>query len=152
MLTTVKMFRTKPDAKLPVRKTPQSAGADVFACIEDLGGVVIEPGETKLIPLGIKTEFAPGHVALLFARSGLANEKGLAPANKVGVIDADYRGEWMIALHNHSKKTQIIEDGERIGQVLFQEVEIPLFEEVETEEELSKTERGEGGFGSTGAK
>lgn len=104
-----------------------------------------------LVGLGIKTEFAKGHVALLYARSGLANKKHLAPANKVGVVDADYRGEWMIALHNHSNEPQVIEDGERIAQVVFQEVDTPQFVEV-SEEELTATERGEGGFGSTGTK
>ena len=151
MLTNVKVTRIKPNAKLPYRATPDSAGADLCACIDDLNGIVINPHETKLIGFGIKTEFDKGHVAYLFARSGLANKKHLAPANKVGVIDADYRGEWMIALHNHSNEPQMIEDGERIAQVVFQEVETPLFEEV-TEEELTSTERGTGGFGSTGTK
>lgn len=150
MLIKVKFYRTRPNAKIPLRATLGSAGADLYACIEDLEGITIPPHETRLINLGIKSEFSTGHVALLYARSGLANKKHLAPANKVGVIDADYRGEWMVALHNHSNEPQIIEDGERVAQVVFQEVETPEFEEVENEDELTSTERGVGGFGSTG--
>ena len=151
MLLTVKMTKAKPNAKLPTWESVNSAGADLYACLSDeqMPVVQINPGETVMISVGIKTEFAPGHVALIHARSGLASQKGLAPANKVGVIDADYRGEWFVALHNHSNNIQIIEDGDRIAQVLFQEIEHPTFEEVE---ELSETERGEGGFGSTGTK
>ena len=151
MLLTVKMTKAKPNAKLPTWESVNSAGADLYACLSDeqMPVVQINPGETVMISVGIKTEFAPEHVALIHARSGLAAKKGLAPANKVGVIDADYRGEWFVALHNHSNNIQIIEDGDRIAQVLFQEIEHPTFEEVE---ELSETERGEGGFGSTGTK
>ena len=151
MLLTVKMTKAKPNAKLPTWESVNSAGADLYACLSDeqMPVVQINPGETVMISVGIKTEFAPGHVALIHARSGLAAKKGLAPANKVGVIDADYRGEWFVALHNHSNDIQIVEDGDRIAQVLFQEIEHPTFEEVE---ELSETERGEGGFGSTGTK
>ena len=151
MLLTVKMTKAKPNAKLPTWESVNSAGADLYACLSDeqMPVVQINPGETVMMSVGIKTEFAPGHVALIHARSGLASKKGLAPANKVGVIDADYRGEWFVALHNHSNNIQIIEDGDRIAQVLFQEIEHPTFEEVE---ELSETERGEGGFGSTGTK
>ena len=151
MLLTVKMTKAKPNAKLPTWESVNSAGADLYACLSDeqMPVVQINPGETVMISVGIKTEFAPGHVALIHARSGLAAKKGLATANKVGVIDADYRGEWFVALHNHSNDIQIVEDGDRIAQVLFQEIEHPTFEEVE---ELSETERGEGGFGSTGTK
>ena len=151
MLLTVKMTKAKPNAKLPTWESVNSAGADLYACLSDeqMPVVQINPGEPVMISVGIRTEFAPGHVALIHARSGLAAKKGLAPANKVGVIDADYRGEWFVALHNHSNNIQIIEDGDRIAQVLFQEIEHPTFEEVE---ELSETERGEGGFGSTGTK
>ena len=151
MLLTVKMTKAKPNAKLPTWESVNSAGADLYACLSDeqMPVVQINPGETVMISVGIKTEFAPGHVALIHARSGLAAKKGLAPANKVGVIDADYRGEWFVALHNHSNNIQIVEDGDRIAQVLFQEIEHPTFEEVE---DLSETERGENGFGSTGTK
>lgn len=151
MLLTVKTTKTKPNAQLPTWGSFNAAGADLYACLSDeqMPAVVINPHETVMISVGIKTEFPAGYVALIHARSGLASKKGLAPANKVGVIDADYRGEWFVPLHNHSNVPQVIEDGERIAQVLFQEVEQPRF--VETEG-LSETERGEGGFGSTGIK
>ena len=147
MLLQVKATKTKPNAQLPTWGSANAAGADLYACLDDVTPVEIKPGETKMISVGIKTEFTPGYVALIHARSGLATKFGIAPANKVGVIDADYRGEWFVALHNHSNKTYTLQDGERVAQVLFQEVEHPEFIEVE---ELSETERGEGGFGSTG--
>ena len=145
MLLTVKTVKTKPNAKIPTWGSINAAGADLYACLSDeqIPVIQINPGETVMISVGIKTEFTPGYAALIHARSGLA------PANKVGVIDADYRGEWFVALHNHSNHIQVIEDGERIAQVLFQEIEHPEFEEVE---DLSETERGAGGFGSTGTK
>ena len=151
MLLTVKTVKTKPNAKIPTWGSINAAGADLYACLSDeqMPVVQINPGKTVMISVGIKTEFTPGYAALIHARSGLATKKGLAPANKVGVIDADYRGEWFVALHNHSNNIQIVEDGDRIAQVLFQEIEHPTFEEVE---DLSETERGEGGFGSTGTK
>lgn len=142
----------KANAKLPYRATPDSAGADLYSCLSNLSGMEIPPHETRMIPLGIKTEFQPGHVALIFPRSGLATKRHLAPANKVCVIDADYRGEWMIPLHNHSNETQIVEDNERIAQVIFQEIELPEFMEVYDEKELSETIRGTGGFGHTNTK
>ena len=148
MLLEVKIQKAKPNAKLPTWGSVNAAGADLYACTDDLV-IEIPPHETVMIPLGIKSEFTPGYAAMLYARSGLASKKHLAPANKVGVIDADYRGEWMVALHNHSNQTQIIEKGERIAQVVFHEVEHPEFIEVES---LSETDRGEGGFGSTGTK
>jgi dUTP pyrophosphatase len=149
MLLTVKVSKTKPNSKLPTWGSVNAAGADLYACLDELTPLVIHPGETKMVSVGIKTEFTPGYVALIHARSGLATKYGIAPANKVGVIDADYRGEWFVALHNHSNSSYSLEDGERIAQVLFQEIEHPEF--VETDE-LSETERGEGGFGSTGTK
>ena len=151
MLLTVKTIKTKSNSKIPTWGSANAAGADLYACLSDeqMPFIRIYPGETVLISVGIKTEFTPGYVALIHARSGLATKKGLAPANKVGVVDSDYRGEWFVALHNHSNHIQVIEDGERIAQVLFQEVEHPIFEEVKN---LSETERGEKGFGSTGIK
>ena len=151
MLLTVKTIKTKSNSKIPTWGSANAAGADLYACLSDeqMPFIRIYPGKTVLISVGIKTEFTPGYVALIHARSGLATKKGLAPANKVGVVDSDYRGEWFVALHNHSNHIQVIEDGERIAQVLFQEVEHPTFEEVE---DLSETERGEKGFGSTGTK
>lgn len=151
MLLQVKAMLTKPNAKLPTWGSMNAAGADLYAALseEQMPFVEIHPGETVMVSVGIKTEFTPGHVALIHARSGLATKNGIAPANKVGVIDADYRGEWFVALHNHSDKSYILEDGARIAQVLFQEVEHPEFV---LADELDTTERGEGGFGSTGNK
>ena len=146
MLLQVKATKTKPNAQLPTWGSVNAAGADLYACLSDeqMPFVEINPGETVMVSVGIKTEFAPGYVALIHARSGLATKCGIAPANKVGVIDADYRGEWFVALHNHSNETFILEDKTRIAQVLFQEVEHPEFIECD---ELSETERGSGGFG-----
>ena len=148
MLLTVKTVKTKPNAKIPTWGSINAAGADLYACLSDeqMPVVQIKPGETVMISVGIKTEFTPGHVALIHARSGLSTKKGLAPANKVGVIDADYRGEWFVALHNHSNHIQVIEDGERIAQILLKKAEQFEWEEVDT---LDDTERGEGGFGHT---
>ena len=140
----LKIAKIKENAQVPEFKTDGAAAADLYAC-ED---ATIEPFTTKLIPLGIKSEFDEDYVALIFARSGLATKKGLAPANKVGVIDSDYRGEWMVALHNHSTFTQSIKAGDRIAQVMFTYRLHPSIQLVH-EEDLVNTERGEGGFGST---
>jgi len=151
MLLEVKVKKIRPGAKVPSFESLEAAGADLYACLadSDCPAIEIKPHQTVKIPLGFQTEFAPGYAAMLYARGGTATKKGLAPANKVGVIDSDYRGEWIAAMHNHSDKTVLIEDGERIAQILFQEIEHPTFVEVD---ELSDTERGEGGFGSTGTK
>ena len=111
--------------------------------------VTIEPGKTVLIHTGIAMEVPEGYAGLIYARSGLATKKGLAPANKVGVVDADYRGEIMVALHNHSKETATVENGERIAQMVITPYLMADFVECD---ELSDTVRGEGGFGSTGRK
>ena len=111
--------------------------------------MVIAPGKTALVKTGLSMELEDGFVALIYARSGLATKRGLAPANKVGVIDSDYRGEIMVALHNHSDAEQKIENGERIAQMVITPYIKADFFEVE---ELSDTERGVGGFGSTGTK
>lgn len=149
MLLQVKATLTKSNSKLPTWGTLHAAGADLYAALseEQMPVLTIHPGETVMVSVGIKTEFTPGYVALIHARSGLATKYGIAPANKVGVIDADYRGEWFVALHNHSNENYMLQDGERIAQVLFQEVEHPDFV---LADELEATERGEGGFGSTG--
>lgn len=132
-------------AKLPSYGTAEAAGADLYACLEE--AVTIEPNDTAFIPTGIALE-VPRHCAgLVYARSGLACKKGLAPANKVGVIDSDYRGEIFVALHNHGTLAQIVENGERIAQIVITPVLQPVYETAET---LSDTVRGEGGFGSTG--
>lgn len=141
----VKIMKIKENAVIPKKGSPGAAGADLYACLDD--PIVIMPNTTVGVPLGIKTEFDEGYVALIYARSGLAIKRGLAPANKVGVIDSDYRGEWIVALHNQSGDAQVVDPGERIAQVVFQKIENVSF--VETDN-LEDSVRGEGGFGSTG--
>lgn len=151
MLLNLKIALVRPNAKIPEYKSMLAAGADLFASLTDeqMPCVEIKPGKTVIIPTGFKTEFDAGYAAFIYPRSGLSINHDLAPANKVGVIDADYRGEWCVALHNHGSDVQLIEDGDRIAQVIFKEVEHPEFIQVD-ESELSSTERGEGKFGSTG--
>ena len=139
----VKLLRE--GAKLPAYGSSWAAGADLCACLE--AAVTIAPGETKLIPIGIAMEIPVGYAGLVFARSGLATKRNLAPANKVGVIDADYRGEIFVPLHNHGKTEQVIEPGERIAQMILTPF---LTAEFLQAEELSETPRGDKGFGSTG--
>lgn len=141
----IKIQKINPKAVIPTRGSKEAAGCDLYACMDN--AFTLYPGETFNVPLGFKTEFEDGYVALIYARSGLATKQGLAPANKVGVIDSDYRGEWKVALHNHSGNPQIIAANERIAQVVFQKIEYAEFEETD---EINDTERGEGGFGSTG--
>ncbi len=135
----------KEGAKLPTYGSAQAAGADLYACLE--APVVVEPGSTAFIPTGIALE-VPLHCAgLIYARSGLACKRGLAPANKVGVVDSDYRGEILVALHNHGTAAQAVENGERIAQFVITPVLTPAYEAAQ---ELSDTARAAGGFGSTG--
>ena len=143
----VNIKKLSPDAKIPSYGSAEAAGADLYALTEEC--VIIESGQTKLIHTGIAMEIPKGYVGLIYARSGLATKKGLAPANKVGVIDSDYRGEIMVALYNHSDIHQSIENGERIAQMVLTPYLSASFSEVGS---LSDTERGEGGFGSTGKK
>ena len=134
-------------ATAPAYATEYAAGADLY----NLKGeaVTLLPGETKLIHTGIALEIPEGYVGLIFARSGLATKRGLAPANKVGVIDSDYRGEIMVALHNHSSASQTVDGGERVAQISI----VPYLKAEFTEcDSLTETVRGEGGFGSTGKK
>ncbi len=135
------------NATLPTYGSVDAAGADLYACIEE--PEIILPHETKLIKTGIAMAIPKGLMGLVFARSGLASKRSLAPANKVGVVDADYRGEIMVALHNHSNTEQTIEARERIAQMVFVPYVKGLFEVVD---ELDETTRGAGGFGSTGTK
>ena len=135
-----------PNAILPTYGSVGAAGADLYALIEG-DPVVINPGETVMIHTGLAMAIPEGYVGLNFARSGLASKRGLAPANKVGVIDSDYRGELMVALHNHGKVPQTVENGDRIAQFLIMPVITADFIETDT---LDDTERGAGGFGSTG--
>ena len=134
-------------AQMPTYGTQFAAGADLRAVLD--APVTIDPGKTVLIHTGIAMEIPEGLVGLVYARSGLASKRGLAPANCVGVIDSDYRGEIMVALHNHSGEPQTIEHGERIAQMVIAPYVFAEYQEVES---LTDTERGEGGFGSTGTK
>jgi dUTP pyrophosphatase len=142
----VKIKKVCENATLPKYATEFSAGADLCACCCE-GDVEIRSGETVLIHTGLAMEIPVGYAGMIFARSGLASKRGLAPANKVGVVDADYRGEVMVALHNHSGETQVISHGERIAQLVV----MPFLAcDFVLADELSDTVRGEGGFGSSG--
>lgn len=134
-------------AVLPAYGSEFAAGADLYACIEN--EITVNPHETVLIPTGLAIELPVGFVGLIYARSGLATKKGLAPANKVGVVDCDYRGEVKVALHNHSGVPQTVAVQERVAQLVIAPYVTAEFIE---KEELSDTVRGAGGFGSTGAK
>ncbi|MCF0229267.1 MAG: dUTP diphosphatase [Parasporobacterium sp.] len=132
-------------AIIPTYGTEFSAGADIYACLQE--PVTIGPGEAYMVHTGIAVEIPVGYAGLIYARSGMAVKRGLAPSNKVGVIDADYRGEIMVQLFNQSKQPQTIEPGERIAQMVVTPFLKVLWEECG---ELSETVRGAGGFGSTG--
>lgn len=145
MTHTVRVKKLRENAVLPSYGSDYAAGADLYAC----NAVTVEPGATEFVQTGLALEVPAGYAGLVYARSGLACKKGLAPANKVGVIDADYRGEVMVALYNHSSQAVEIEPGERVAQLVITPYLTAVFEETE---ELSDTVRGEGGFGSTGRK
>ena len=146
-MTGIRVKKLNPTAKLPTYGSVEAAGADLYACLEEV--VTVAPGESAFIPTGIAMEVPVGCAGLIYARSGLACKRGLAPANKVGVIDSDYRGQIVVVLHNHGKEPQTIENGERIAQMVITPVLTPPY--VETDE-LSDSDRGCGGFGSTGSK
>ena len=147
MIAPVSIKLLDPRAKLPTYGTDHAAGADLYALTH--GPVEIAPGGTALIRTGVAVAIPQGYMGLIFARSGLAAKQGLAPANKVGVIDADYRGELIVFLHNHSGQPRTIEDGERIAQMVI----TPCFTaQFQTVDELDETQRGSGGFGSTGKR
>ena len=141
----VAVKKLRPGAILPAYGSAEAAGADLYACLEE--PKTIAPGETAFVPTGLAMELPKGYVGLIYARSGLACKRGLAPANKVGVIDSDYRGEFIVALHNHGTEPQTIDNGERIAQLVITPVVTPCYQETES---LSETGRGCGGFGSTG--
>lgn len=141
----VKLLDTR--AKMPTYGSVDAAGADLYAVTD--GPVTVAPGQTVLIHTGLALAIPQGFVGLVYARSGLATKQGLAPANKVGVIDADYRGELMVALHNHSNESRTVECGDRIAQLVIAPYLTAQFTQ---QEELDDTVRGEGGFGSTGSK
>ena len=142
---TIKVKKLDPRAILPSRGSPFSAGADLHACMD--APVTVAPGETVFIHTGLTAEIPKGYAGFVFARSGLASKTGLAPANKVGVVDSDYRGEYMVALLNHSSVPVTVSPGDRVAQLVVMPVAFTEFQEVR---ELSETERGAGGFGSTG--
>ena len=144
-MSTIRVKKLRENATLPTYGSQWAAGADLYACLE--GSVTIEPHQTVMIPTGLALEVPVGCAGLIYARSSMGAKRGLAPANKVGVIDSDYRGEVMVALHNHGIVAQTVENGERVAQLLITPVLTPAYEEAE---ELSDTVRGVGGFGSTG--
>jgi len=144
-MNTVNVKKLNPNAILPSYGSDGAAGADLYACLQE--SITIDPGETAWIPTGISLEVPAGYAGLIYARSSLGVKRGLAPANKVGVIDSDYRGEINVVLLNHGKEPQMISNGDRIAQFLITPVLTPQFIEVK---ELSDTDRGAGGFGSTG--
>ena len=141
----IRVKKLKATAKLPTYGTALAAGADLYACLD--APVTVAPGTAAFIPTGIALEVPVGCAGLIYARSGMACKRGLAPANKVGVVDSDYRGEITVVLYNHGQVSQTVEDGERIAQFVITPVLTPIYEEAET---LSDTARNVGGFGSTG--
>mgnify|MGYP002616119488 FL=1 len=147
MNTIVKLKKLTPNAIIPTYGTAQSAGADLYSGMEQ--PVTIEPGKTEFIHTGIAIAIPEGLVGLVYARSGMACKKGIAPANKVGVIDADYRGEIMVALYNHGNEAVTVEPGDRIAQLVLTPFITAAFDEADC---LDETDRGNGGFGSTGTK
>lgn len=141
----IKVRKLSEKAILPTYGSMEAAGADLYACLD--ADVVIAPGESVFIPTGLSMEIPSGYAGLIYARSGLACKRDLAPANKVGVVDSDYRGEFMVVLHNHGKTPQKVSHGERIAQLVITPVFTPGFVLCE---ELTDTQRAAGGFGSTG--
>ena len=146
MKPTVKFKKLNANAHVPTYGSNFAAGADLYSAEAE---TVIAPHTTAFIGTGIAMEIPVGYAGLIYARSGIANKRGLAPSNKVGVVDADYRGEIMVSLHNHSNTTQEIADGERVAQMVIAPFLAVEYTDVE---ELTDTERGTGGFGSTGKK
>ena len=143
----MKIKKLKPNAILPTLGTSGAAAYDLYACID--APITIEPGDTEMIGTGLALQVPKGIAALILARSGMAAKRGLAPANKVGLCDSDYRGEYIVALHNHGKDVQTIYPNDRIAQLMFVHYYTCEWEEVD---ELDETDRGVGGFGSTGMK
>lgn len=147
MKKAVKIKKLNARATVPTYGSSSAAGADLYACLGS--SVLIKPSETAMIPTGLALEIPDGYVGLIYARSGLACREGLAPANKVGVIDSDYRGEIVVALFNHSSEERTVEDGQRVAQLVITPYATADFI---LSDELGNTERGSGGFGSTGKK
>ena len=145
MSNIIRVKKLDPNAILPTYGSSEAAGADLYACLQ--APVVVNPGETAWIPTGIALEVPKGCAGLVYARSSLGTKRGLAPANKVGVVDSDYRGEIRVVLFNHGKEPQTVENGERVAQFLITPILTPQYIESDS---LSDTDRGIGGFGSTG--
>lgn len=141
----VKVKRLRANAILPTYGSLEAAGADLYACLD--ADLQIAPGESCFVPTGLSMALPKNCAGLIYARSGLACKRGLAPANKVGVVDSDYRGEFMVVLHNHGQQVQTIAHGERIAQLVITPIITPVYEETDA---LDETERSAGGFGSTG--
>ena len=141
----MRIKKLRSHAIIPTYGSASAAGADLYACLES--DAVIEPGKTVFIPTGIAMAVPAGYAGLNYARSSMGAKRGLAPANKVGVVDSDYRGEIMVALHNHGAESQTIGNGERIAQFVITPVLTPAYEVADT---LENTLRDAGGFGSTG--
>lgn len=142
----MKIKKISPYAIIPTRGSAQAAGYDLYFAADPGLEIPLYPGQTDFFPTGLQIEVPKGYFGAIFARSGLAAKKGLRPANCVGVIDSDYRGEVKVVLHNDSKEIQYIKGGDRIAQLIFIKYDTIVFEKVE---ELEETDRGEGGFGST---
>lgn len=141
----INLKKLNKNAVIPTRGSVSSAGYDLYACLES--SIKIRPGETVKVPTGIAIEIPEGYVGLIFARSGLSIKKNIAPANKVGVCDSDYRGEYIVALKNDGTNEYIVKNGDRIAQLVIVPFLAVEFKEVES---LTETKRGENGFGSTG--
>lgn len=146
MKADVRIKKLRDGAQAPSYGSAYAAGCDLYACL-DVPELTVEAGQTVLIPTGWAMELPEGFVGLIYARSGLATKSGLAPANKVGVVDCDYRGEICVALHNHSGEARVVKHGDRIAQMVITPYLTATFCETD---ELSVTVRGIGGFGSTG--
>ena len=144
---TLNFVKLDKNAIVPTYGTNMSAGADLYALPN--GDITVKAGDTVLIHTGIALQIPEGLGGFIFARSGIATKRGLAPANKVGVIDSDYRGEIMVSIHNHSNIDQTVLSGERVAQLVIMPYIKADFNECES---LDETERASGGFGSTGTK
>ena len=145
MSVSINVKKIKPNATIPTLGSPWAAGSDLYACLDET--VTIQPGATAFIGTGLALEIPEGYAGLIYARSGLSCKQGLAPANKVGVVDADYRGELTVALYNQSSEARTVNNGDRIAQLVVTPFLSVSFNEVD---ELSDTVRGTGGFGSSG--
>ncbi len=143
----IAFVKLRENAVVPSYGSRSAAGADLYAAIDER--ITLAPGETRLIPHGIAMAIPEGYAGFIYARSGLATRRNLAPANKVGVVDADYRGELMTPIHNHGSAPAVIEPGERVAQLVV--APVVNAELIETDA-LDETERGAGGFGSTGTR